>query len=59
MSASAIFFMGVVQFKVACESNEETVLCVQKEFQKIKGGRVGVFLFGRNPFNFEHLTLPL
>jgi hypothetical protein len=26
--------MRVVQFKVACESNEETVHCVQKEFQK-------------------------
>ena len=36
MSASVIFFMGVVQFKVAFESNEETVLCVQKEFQKNK-----------------------
>ena len=36
MRASAIFFMRVVQFKVAFESNEETVLCVQKEFQKNK-----------------------
>jgi hypothetical protein len=36
MSASAIFFMGVVQFKVACVSNEEAVLCVQKLFQKNK-----------------------
>jgi hypothetical protein len=42
--------MGVVQFKVACESNEETVLCLQKEFQKNKKKVGWSFIFQGLPF---------
>jgi hypothetical protein len=42
--------MGVVQFKVAFEFNEETVHSVQKEFQKNKSKEGWNFIFQGAPF---------